>query len=137
MMFENAKLSPAAERPPANGRPDGQRFAPRAKRRAGDALRAVEWSELTARLNAARDLRLLMRTESHAPIEQALASFGDAAASYFALLDHDEPDVNPDTLGQSKTLGAMPMPNDTNRPDAANGSPSVAQPQVMREKCND
>jgi len=83
-----------------------ERSANRPARRTGEALRAVEWNELTARLNAARDLRLLMRTESQAPIESVAASFGDAAASYFALLGDDEPGVNPDALEQSKALGA-------------------------------
>ena len=54
------------------------------QRRAGGALRAVEWSELTARLNAARDLRLLLRTESQAPIGAVAASFGDAVLAHVA-----------------------------------------------------
>ena len=87
--------------------PLGERFGSRPARRAHEALRAVEWSEITARLNAARDLRLLMRTESQANIELVAASFGDAAASYFALLDDGERDVNPDALGQPKVLGGM------------------------------
>ena len=89
-MFEKAKPfnAPTGIRNAARAgeRPVDERFASRPARRAGEALRALEWSELTARLNAARDLRLLLRTESHAPIEQAAASFGDAAASYFATL---------------------------------------------------
>jgi hypothetical protein len=101
-----------------------ERFDSRQSRRAGEALRAVEWSEITARLNAARDLRLLLRTESQAPIEAVAASFGDAAASYFALLDDSEPGVNHDALGQSKALGAMPDTNDANRPNNAEGASS-------------
>lgn len=120
-MFEKAKPIPALTGAPANGlsaegraRVHGaiaggraERFAGRMVRRSGDALRALEWSELTARLNAARDLRLLLRTENQAPIESAAASFGDAAASYFALIDDSQPDVNPDALDQSKGLGAI------------------------------
>lgn len=82
----------------------------------------MEWGELTARLNAARDLRLLLRLENQAPIEAVAASFGDAAASYFALLDDDEPDVNPDALGQSKGLGARVSPSEANRPGDKTGS---------------
>lgn len=117
MMFEKAK--PISASHSAFGA--DERLAGRAPRRAGDALRSVEWSELTARLNAARDLRLLLRTESAAPIEAVAASFGDAAASYFALLDDGEPGVNHDALGQSKAFDARTAQNDANRPDQTEG----------------
>jgi hypothetical protein len=136
MMFEKAKPFSARSDAPTRGFPaaDGQeRFATHPPRRAGEALRAMEWSELTARLNAARDLRLLMRTESHAPIEPVAASFGDAAASYFALLEDDEPEINPEALGQSKGPGAMFDTSDANRPDNATGSPSGAPRGVARD----
>lgn len=107
------------------------RLDARGMRRAGDALRAVEWGELTARLKAARDLRLMLRTEMQAPIEAIGASFGDAAASYFALLDDNEPDVNPDALEQSKPFGASQVYSDTNRPeDNADYTPAVARGDV-------
>lgn len=124
-MFEKAKPQPAPHG--ASGAPPGNdaRFAS-SPGRAGNALRAVEWSELTARLNAARDLRLLLRTESHAPIEAVAASFGDAAASYFALLDHDEPGVNRDTLGQLNDTGAIVRADDANRSGHMEGQPSDA-----------
>lgn len=109
------------------------RFGPLPARRNGEALRAMEWSELTARLNAARDLRLLMRSESAAPIEAAAASFGDAAASYFALLEESEPDINPDALGQSKSPGAMFAASDANRPDNAKGLRSDAPRGAARD----
>jgi len=137
MMFEKAKPfnAPSGIR---NGERSGQeRSASRPARRAGEALRALEWSELTARLNAARDLRLLLRTESHVPIEPLAASFGDAAASYFALLDDSEQGVNPDALGQSKVLGAKVGSDQANRQSDAAGSPSATQSAAMREKCND
>jgi hypothetical protein len=111
-----------------------ERFALRPARRAGEALRAVEWSELTARLNAARDLRLLLRTESQAPIESVAASFGDAAASYFALLDDSEPAVNPDALGQSKVLGAKVGFGEANRSGDTTGSHSDAPGGDARDK---
>ncbi len=110
-----------------------QRFAPRPVRRPGEALRAFEWSELTARLNAARDLRLLLRIENQAPIEAFAASFGDAAASYFALLDDDQPDVNPDALGQLKGQGAMVETSDANRPDSATGPRSDPRRDAARD----
>jgi hypothetical protein len=143
MMFEEAKPFQARSDVPATGLTaeerarlramvgsgagsgDGEeRFVPLAGQRAGDALRAVEWSEITARLNAARDLRLLLRHESQAPIETVAASFGDAAASYFALLDDSEPAVNHDALGQSKASDAMHGASNANRPDKTRGAHS-------------
>lgn len=112
---------------------EGERFESRRVRRAGDALRAVEWSEITARLNAARDLRLLLRTESKSPIEAVAASFGDAAASYFALLDDSKPDVNQDALGQSKALDAMLEVGDANRPAITADASSDASRGDARE----
>lgn len=133
-MFEKPK-SLHAPRGASGGA--GERFAVPAPRRAGDALRAVEWSEITARLNAARDLRLLMRTESAAPIEAVAASFGDAAASYFALLDDDEslaePGINCDALGQSKALGAKNARYDANRLHDAEGKTSDAPHGDLRD----
>ena len=46
--------------------------------RGGDALRAIDWSELTARLNAARDLRRELRQEAILCAGASGASFGDA-----------------------------------------------------------
>jgi hypothetical protein len=118
--FRSAVQGP--QQPEAKGRPlrslpplQLDRVDARSARRAGEALRALEWGEITARLNAARDLRLLMRHEARPPIEAVAASFGDAAASYFALLDHGEPDVNLDALGQSKALGAREGDGEANR----------------------
>jgi hypothetical protein len=148
MMFEKAKpinASPGAAgggltaeerarlRVAANGGGD-ERFVSRSARRAGDALRAVEWSEITARLNAARDLRLLLRNESQAPIEAVAASFGDAAASYFALLEDSEPHVNPDALGQPKALGANVGSSDAIRPRDAAGPRSDAPRGDARDR---
>lgn len=134
-MFEKADPLPRA-RQLRSGSPSGDdRADPRAMRRSGGALRAVEWSEITARLNAARDLRMLLRHESQAPIESVTASFGDAAASYFALLDNDEEShVNPDVLEQSKPLDAMVADNDRKRPQALG---HAAGDEALREKNND
>lgn len=129
-MFEKAKPLQAAH----GAAPDRDpRFGGMPARGAGGALRAVEWGELTARLNAARDLRLLLRTESQAPIEAVAASFGDAAASYFALLDHDEPDVNRDDLGHLNSPGAKLEPDRSSRPGRAEGTSSDAPRGDARE----
>ena len=98
-----------------------ERFESRAGRRAGDALRAVEWSEITARLNAARDLRLLLRSESQGRIEAVAASFGDAAASYFAMIEDNEPAINLYALDGSKALGNMESARVVIQHDAASG----------------
>lgn len=68
----------------------------------GDALRALDWNELTARLNAARDVRSVLRRDTGLHIEGCAASFGDAAARYFAELEQSEPHVNPDALEARK-----------------------------------
>ena len=133
MMFEKAKSFNTPSSPRSGANSAGERFAGRGARRAGDALRALEWSELTARLNAARDLRLLLRTESHTPIEPAAASFGDAAASYFALLDDSEPDVNRNPLGQSKAFGTTVDTSETARQGNANGEHAKAVGVDTRE----
>lgn len=113
---------------------DAERFAARPARRAGEALRALEWAELTARLNAARDLRLLIRQESSAPIEAVAASFGDAAASYFALLEDSEPDVNSDGLGHLKGHGGMIAASDAYRSDMKTSPRSEAPRGAARDK---
>ncbi len=147
-MFEKAKPSLARSGMPSGGlsaeermrlraaaaTDDAARFAARPTRRAGDALRAVEWSELTARLNAARDLRLLLRTETRAPIEAVAASFGDAAASYFALLEDSEPNINPDALGQMKGPGAMVGASEGHPSDTKTSPRSDAPHGAARDK---
>ncbi|MBI1404426.1 MAG: hypothetical protein GC147_14610 [Porphyrobacter sp.] len=138
-MFEKADPLSASLRPPlARRAEDGarvrrgaaargaERFDARPARRAGDALRAVEWSEITARLNAARDLRLLLRSESQGRIEGVAASFGDAAASYFAMLDDREPAVNLDALACPKASDGMDNARVAVRPGAASGGDAAA-----------
>ncbi len=133
-MFEKAKSLQAPQGASARTFAVDERFAGGAGgragqhggQRAGNALRSVEWSELTARLNAARDLRLLLRNESQAPIEAVAASFGDAAASYFALLDDSEPAVNRDALEHLKDLGAKVSADQANRPGQTEGHNSDA-----------
>jgi len=76
--------------------------------RAGDALRAIEWSELTARLNAARDLRRELREEAVLCAGSSGASFGDAAASFFKSLGNGERPVNPEDLEGCKASCGTP-----------------------------
>ncbi|MEL7447234.1 MAG: hypothetical protein AAGK02_15740 [Pseudomonadota bacterium] len=74
--------------------------------RAGDALRAIGWSELAARINAARDLREVLRRDAiHGSVSEA--SFSDGAANYFAALGTEERDVNPVVLEGRKASPAI------------------------------
>lgn len=80
--------------------------------RRGGALRAIEWNEITARLSAARDLRLLMRRDTRLNIHGSAASFGDAAATYFRAADNGERIVNHDALEHckaSRCIGDEPI----------------------------
>lgn len=69
-----------------------------------EALRDLQWSDLVARLTAARELR----AELAASDSSILASFDADSARHLAsqhechLLDENEPDVNPDNLGNGK-----------------------------------
>ena len=86
--------------------------------RGGDALRAIQWSELTARLNAARDLRLVLRRDARGSIENSGSSFGDAAATYFRSISDDERDVNPVALEPPKASQSIVC---SSKNDAATG----------------
>jgi len=68
-------------------------------RSSGTALRAFGWPELTARINAARDLRRVLRRAG----AYGSASFGDAAAGYFKPLDNGKQPVNYDALEHGKS----------------------------------
>ncbi len=93
-------------------------------KRGGDAMRMVEWTELTARLSAARDFRMLLKHEAQRNIEGVAASFGDAAASYFQTIEECEPDVNLDALEPSKASCSIPAPRAESRPDAGISEPA-------------
>lgn len=67
------------------------------------ALRAIGWAELSARINAANDLREALRRDNTAFI----ASFSDAAAGYFGTLEEGKPDVNLDALCDRKSSDIM------------------------------
>ncbi|MEL6486472.1 MAG: hypothetical protein AAFQ13_04915 [Pseudomonadota bacterium] len=87
--------------------------------RGGDALRAIEWSELTARLSAARDLRRELREDAVLCAGSTGASFGDAAASFFKSLGNGERPVNPEHLeGCKASCGKPPEPGEAAQGDA-------------------
>lgn len=71
--------------------------------RSGDALRAIEWSELAARLNAARELRRELRDEAILCAGASGATFGDAAANLFTTPGYGERPVNPEALEGCKS----------------------------------
>ncbi|NVE95459.1 hypothetical protein [Altererythrobacter lutimaris] len=66
----------------------------------GRALHAVGWNDLTARINAARDLRELLKQD----LVLGAASFTDAAAGYFVPGEESERSINHNALGASKGL---------------------------------
>ena len=78
------------------------------------ALRAIGWGELTARINAARDLRQVLRRDN----SYFVASFGDAAAGFFSSHEESKRAVNPDALGHRKAIRRMDVDIDG---DAATG----------------
>jgi|GEM_PF-659861 len=86
MMFEG-KLSPPPILPRGNG----------------VALRAMAWEELSARLNAASELRHMLRQDSH----YSVGSFGDAASGYFASLEQSKLDVNQTALSGGKSVSCI------------------------------
>ncbi len=67
------------------------------------ALRAIGWSELTARINAASDLRQVLRRDN----ASFIASFDDAAAGYFSGLRDGEQAINQNALGHCKSTRRM------------------------------
>lgn len=72
----------------------------------GKALRALAWVELTARLDAARELRReLQRDRSFGG-----ASFADAAAAYFGSSKQNKPAVNHDALSHGNSCQRMNEP---------------------------
>lgn len=77
-----------------------QGFVPQAE---GTALRAIGWGELTARINAARDLRHVLNRDS----ATFVASFGDAAAGFFTEPEDGKEAVNLDALGHRKSTQRM------------------------------
>ncbi|MBH5321353.1 hypothetical protein [Aurantiacibacter sediminis] len=85
---------------------------------ADEELSALSWSDLVAKLAAARDLRGTLTQEE----EAALASFDPDCAAHIASHQDKFPedskrDVNPNGLGNSKgTGGSVVSPNDNDDP---------------------
>lgn len=90
-MFENANPSKDLQ---------AARFAD--AERLDGALRPLEWRELTARLNAARDFRQVLLSEAACGTRAASSSLADAAVRYFRTKDDEKPNVNPVALSESK-----------------------------------
>jgi hypothetical protein len=104
-MFEESRSFEAQNRAdPAKGQGSVYGLPPR---RGEVALKAIAWSELTARLNAARELRLALRHDARRNIEDAAASFSDAAAKYFRALEGSQQLVNLAALDDHK--GSTPI----------------------------
>ena len=90
----------------------------------GGALRLLDWNELTARLNASRDLRQLLKRDETLGISEASGSFADAAARYFRTCEEQggeqsegrEPDVNPVALEPSKCSPGIAFEHDKPHP---------------------
>jgi len=107
-------------------------------------LRMVEWSELTARLNAARDLRQLLRKDVRAKLGVAEAegdiAFADAAARFFRANEEDQRPVNHKGLEPCKPSSGI-YPEATDRPDikvtSAAPVPKGNAQDVTREKSDD
>lgn len=70
-------------------------------------LRAMDWSELSARLSAARDLRRVLHREAGRKFASQTGGFAEAAARYFRAKDNNEQGVNLVALEQSKGSSCM------------------------------
>jgi hypothetical protein len=91
------------------------------KRDASASLHAVSWADLSARLSAARDFRKALAQD-----DGGEGSFDAVSARWLA--DHadasigEQPDVNPDDLGNGKAVDGMaddepPLPLPSGRLD--------------------
>ena len=72
-----------------------------------DSLRAVSWSDLVARLEAARELRAELGTGETA----GGASFDPDSARHIAELSGDKQDINFDDLANGKAAGGKARSN--------------------------
>ena len=70
-------------------------------------LRPMDWSELTSRLSAARDLRRVLHREAGRKFAAQSGGFAEAAARYFRTKDNDEQGVNLVALEQGKGSSCM------------------------------
>lgn len=70
---------------------------------AGEGLRAVTWSDLVAKLDAARDLRAAMRLHEG----EGEASFDPGCARHIAAICEGKPGVNFDDLVNGKAASGI------------------------------
>ena len=75
---------------------------------AGDGLRAVTWSDLVAKLDAARDLRAALRAQNG----DGEASFDPGSARHIAALCDGKPGVNLDDLVNCKAASGISRPSE-------------------------
>jgi hypothetical protein len=73
-----------------------------------DSLRAVSWTDLVARFDAARELRAELGSGETA----GGASFDPDAARHIAELSENTEDINFDALANGKTAGGKARAND-------------------------
>lgn len=85
----------------------------------GEALRALDWSELTARLGAARDLRVVLQREAQRSKASRSGGFARAAEHYFRARDNSEQGVNPVALEQRKGSPCISRISDEANPQEA------------------
>ncbi|APE27572.1 hypothetical protein BMF35_a0743 [Aurantiacibacter gangjinensis] len=98
-------------------------------RRADDALCEVEWSDLVARLSAAREMRGQVEQEESESLAsfdahsaRHLAAHGDGDAVSDALRNQEQRPVNPDGLGNRKDASANSIDHDHGSAAADRGS---------------
>lgn len=128
-MFEKSTSFAGVAPQPAH--PGDDALGSAALRRGETALKAIEWCDLSARLEAARDLRLALRHEARRHIEDTAASFSDAAAQYFRTLEQSKQPVNLAALEEHK--GCTPIVPE----DGSDASARVLQAGFARDDAKD
>lgn len=112
-MFEKAKSIKASNTDYVSMRArfeiDSASDAASSENEPGEALPlcTIEWSALTARLKAARDLRQLLREDLGAGHGRHEQGFAGAAAQFFRTGEDDEPGVNLSALEGRKASSGM------------------------------
>lgn len=105
-----------------------------AARRGDTALKAIAWSDLTARLDAARDLRNALRQDAQRNIGDAAASFSDAAAQYFRALETDQHLINLAALDEDKGSGPIFSGNESTSAVGDNSAPLSSRDDAREEQ---
>lgn len=103
-------------------------------------LRMIEWTDLVARLKAARDLRRLFRRDAKGTADPSSGSFTDAAARYFREREEYEEVVNPVALERSKASSGIVSERSGPKQPVAKPTEQETrdtQQQAMREKIDD